>query len=153
MVIRILIACALLFSVACKSSTPAAPGTPTPPSPIAVILCPLESSVVNTVVVAIASGLQCSNQAAILASVNALPVVGTICASPAAAAIGKPKAKLGAGLPLKSVGSDLCTTIATGLLTTGANAVIPSAWGCTGANAEASLQGVVNLACLAVFPN
>jgi hypothetical protein len=147
MLFRLLAACAVVLSVgACTSSTPNAP------SPVATILCPLEQSVVNTVVVAVASELQCSNQAAVLASVNALPVVGTICASPAAVAIGKPKAKAGEGLPLKSIGSDLCTTVASGLLASGASAAIPAAWGCSAANAEASLSSVISAACLKVFP-
>lgn len=147
MVSRILAVCALLFSVAaCTSSTPNSP------SPVATILCPLEQSVVGLVVTTVASELQCSNQAAILASVNAIPAVGTICQSPAALAIGKPKAKLGQGLPMKSVGSDLCTTIANGLIASGASSAIPAAWGCTLTSAEASLNSVIAAACQKAFP-
>lgn len=128
--------------VGCTGSTP---------SPVVTVLCPLEQSVVGLVVTTVASELQCSNQAAILATVNTIPAVGTICQSPAALAIGKPKAKPVQPV-LKSTGSDLCTLVAQGLLNTGANAVVPTAWGCTLTNAESSLQGVVAAACQKAFP-
>jgi len=112
------------------------------------VVCPVETAVVNTVAVTIASDLQCSNQAAIVTSIQAVAAKANICTSTAAMQIGKPKAKV----PLKSVGSDICQTVADGLVGTLVSGAIPTAWGCTATTATASLTTLVNGACAKAFP-
>lgn len=143
MVLRILAACVLVFSIgACTNNSPA-------PS----IGCTIESAVSGVVALSIASELQCSNQAAIQASIAVAADKAGICKSPQALAIGQPKVAAADGKPaLKSVGSDICNTVASGLLASLVNSSIPSAWGCSASNASASLQALISGACVKAFP-
>lgn len=145
MIVRILAACALLTGmVACNKT----PGTPAPS-----IGCTIEQAVSGVVALTIASELQCANQAAIQASVDAAASKAGICTSPAAMAIGKAKVASADGkTPIKSVGSDICNSVADNLLATLVNTAIPSAWGCTATNASTSLKTLVNGACVKAFP-
>jgi hypothetical protein len=121
--------------------------TKTPDAPS--IGCTVESAVSGVVSLAIASELQCSNQAAIAASIAAAASKAGICASAPALAIGKPKPVQPV---LKSVGSDICNTVASGLLGSIVGGVVPSAWGCTNANVTAQLSGLISSACAKTFP-
>lgn len=116
--------------------------------------CTIESAVSGVVAIAIAQELQCSNQAAIQASVDAAAVKAGICAAPAALAIGKPKGPVDPkSVPVKSVGSDICNAVAGNLIASLATGAIPAEWGCSATNAQASLKDLIAGACGKAFPN
>lgn len=117
-------------------------------NPVVAVGCTIEAAVVNTVAVSIASELQCTNQAAIVASMQAAATKAGICPSPAAQAIGKPKSKI----PLKSVGSTICQDVADTAVAGLVGGIIPAAWGCSGTTATASLTTLINSACAKAFP-
>ena len=140
-----------LFATGCTSTSTSPTATV-----VASVGCALEGSVVNTAAVLLAQGLQCSNQAAIVTSITAAASSLKICSTPTALAIGKPKAPpvIGADgkpvLPLKSVGSTICTSLADTLIASLPGGVIPTAWGCAPTSAVASVTGLVNQACNAI---
>lgn len=111
--------------------------------------CVIEKAVSGVVAVTIAQQLQCSNQAAIEASIAAAASKAGICKSEPALAIGKPKV---AGSAMKSVGSDICGSVAGTLLAGLVNGVVPSEWGCSGESAQASLNQLIAGACAKAFP-
>lgn len=97
------------------------------------VTCTAQSVVVSGLTPAIATGLQCSNPAAITASLNQIGANAGICTTPVS--LNKPQ-----------LSSDVCTLIS-GLLVTSLAGQIPATWGCTAANASAQLQGTLTTAC------
>lgn len=139
MVLRIGAVFALIFGlVACTSSSNTSVG------------CTVEQAVSGVVALTIAQELQCSNQAAIQASIATAASKAGICASVPATSIGKPK--VASGIPLKSTGSDICSAVANDLLGSVVNGVVPSAWGCSNATVTTQLSGLVTAACVKAFP-
>lgn len=132
--------------------------TSTSTNPVATVGCTLETTINGIVALGIASELQCSNQAAIVTTIQSAESSLNICSSPAAVSIGKPKPKPVLGpdgktlLPLKSVGGDICSSVGTALVGSLANGVVPAAWGCTSATASASLSALITTACNKAFP-
>ena len=118
--------------------------------------CTLETTIDGVAAMAVAQELQCSNQAAIVTSIQGWESSLKICSSTAAMSIGKPRAlTLGAdgkALPMKSVGGDLCTSLGTAIVSGLASGVVPAAWGCTSANATTQLSSVITTACNKAFP-
>lgn len=97
---------------------------------------------------AIAVGLQCSNEDAILASLKEIGQKAGICtvaASPAPAPTVVPSAqalKIANGGILTAICLDLGQNIVTQL-----GKAIPAEWGCAATNASAALGGVIGTAC------
>lgn len=145
MVSRICAVIALIFGVTACTQSPTAPS----------IGCVIEGAVGGVAAIAIADKLQCTNQGAIAASIAAAASKAGICVSAPAAAIGKlksPPKPGGPGEPLKSVGSDICNVVASTLVSSLAPGVVPKEWGCSLADATASIQGLVAAACAKTFP-
>ena len=99
--------------------------------------CAIQDGVISTMVPAIASGLQCSNQAAITTSLTELGAKAGLCTAPATD---------------KSILGGACTTVANLLIQSFATAPIPAAWGCTAVNATSQLEKVVDSACGLLAP-
>lgn len=94
---------------------------------------------------AIAIGLQCSNQSAILASLQQAGQKAGLCSAPAPAASAAPVAALSLGA--QGIVSSICASLGTALVGSLAGSAIPSAWGCNPASATGALNGVITAAC------
>ena len=95
--------------------------------------CTLETQLVNGATPLIATALQCSNSAAITASLNSVVGQTGLCSTTPAA-------------------GPVCTVLATAIVGIAASEAIPASWGCTAANAQALLSSAVATACSAVLP-
>lgn len=107
--------------------------------------CVVQNAVTNTVAVAIAQELQCEDQAAIQAALNDAASKVGICQSEKALAIGKKP-------DLKSIGGDICNTVAGRLIDSLVAGTIPSDWKCSGGAATSALSGFISAACAKAFP-
>ena len=116
-----------LILVACSKEPPKT-------NPIGDITCAVGKGIALGVSSEIATHLQCSNPQAIQASL----VVGLqklkVCS----------QAK---EVTLMSVGSDICTNLASIVISGLVGGAIPSEWGCTAADAQSKLGEVVKKAC------
>lgn len=103
-------------------------------NPIGDITCAVGKGIALGVSSEIATQLQCTNPSAIQASL----VVGLqklkVCS----------QAK---EVTLMSIGSDICTNLASVVISGLVGGVIPSEWGCSAADAQAKLTEVVKKAC------
>lgn len=97
--------------------------------------CTVENVASAALAPAVALGLQCSNTAAIQATLVSLGNQAGLCTAP------QPTGQQA------SAGNAICTTISGLVLDQVAANGIPASWGCTAANAKALIQGVVNQAC------
>jgi hypothetical protein len=95
------------------------------------VTCAVQTTLVNTMSAGIAAGLQCSNTAAIAATLNTAAAGLNMC--PAGTALSLPSAFCG---PLVSV---VVSSLASG--------AIPSAWGCTAQTAQMDLTTLLTNAC------
>lgn len=147
-----LFALTVLFA-ACSATAPTpAPGASPSPAPATGIGCVIQDAVVNTVAVSLSDALQCSNQSAVAASLTTAAAGLKICSSAQAMAIGKPHAKSVKGQALKSIGSDLCQSLASSLVSGLAQGALPAAWGCTAASASQTITTLVDAGCVKAFP-
>jgi hypothetical protein len=92
--------------------------------------CDVQTVAVGALAPAIATGLQCTNQAAITATLNALGTKAGLCAA-----------------GQSSLGSAACQAVSGLLLSSLAGAAIPAAWGCSPTAAVGQLTTLVNTAC------
>ena len=98
------------------------------------VTCSLESVAATALTPVIASGLQCSNSAAIQATLISLGNQAGLCTAP------QPGQQA-------SIGSTVCVAVSGLILDQVAAQGIPASWGCTAANAKDLLKGLVNQAC------
>jgi len=94
--------------------------------------CAVQDSVVTVLTPVIANGLQCTNAAAITESLKAAGTKAGLCVQ----ATGQ-----------QSFPGSACTMLSGMLISSLANQAIPAAWGCSAANAQVSLNTLVNQAC------
>jgi hypothetical protein len=97
--------------------------------------CTIQGGVDSVLAPVIANGLQCTNQAAIEASLQAAGAKAGLCTSTTTQSL--------------SATSALCQALADGLVALVGSA-IPSAWACTPTSATATLTTLVNGACAAL---
>ena len=97
--------------------------------------CAVEDTVVSVASQGIVAALQCSNPAAVQASIKMAADKLNICTQPAAA-------NLKLALP-----AALCGPLIDMLLTTVVTTAIPSAWGCSAQVAGDQLKALLNKAC------
>jgi hypothetical protein len=102
------------------------------------IRCEIQDKAVAALVPAIASGLQCTNSAAIEKSLVELGAKAKICPMPS---------PLPAEMAASSLGSVACSALADLLIANFANVSIPAEWGCSADNAKALLKQVVDAQC------
>lgn len=98
------------------------------------IVCDLETTAVGAMTPAIATTLQCSNSGAISDSLTGWMNTAGFCSN---SNMGAGKAKFD---------STVCAII-TSIVMSAASGTIPSAWGCTAANAQSLLSVAINKAC------
>jgi hypothetical protein len=98
--------------------------------------CAVQDSAVAVLTPVIASGLQCSNPTAITATLNQLGSQAGLCTQAQSLAKGQ-----------QSIGGSACTIVAGLLISSLAGSAIPATWGCSAANAQATLNSLVNQAC------
>jgi len=98
--------------------------------------CTIEQTIVSGVGPAIATGLQCSNEAAIEADLNAIIGKLNICTK-----VSERDNKL------NKLPAPICSLFANLVLNGVASVAIPSAWGCSAANAKGLLNNLIVTAC------
>jgi len=98
------------------------------------IVCDIETTAVNAITPTVATMLQCSNSDAIKESLTSWLNTGNFCSN-SKMATGKDK-----------LNSTLCA-ILTSTIMSAASGTIPSAWGCSAANAQNLLSVAINKAC------
>jgi len=98
--------------------------------------CAIQNGVVNTITPVIASGLQCSNPAAIQQTLNELGNKAGLCTAAAP----------------QSVFGGACSLVANLLIDSLATAPIPVTWGCTATAAKEQLKVLVGQACGLLTP-
>lgn len=98
--------------------------------------CTVEKTIVSGVGPAIASGLQCTNEAAIEADLTAVMSKLNICQQ-----VQERSGKL------NTLPAPICSMLANLVLNSVASVAIPSSWGCSAANAKDLLKNLIVTAC------
>jgi hypothetical protein len=136
-----------LFQFGCTTSTPAAPGVPTPPS-LPIVGCSVETIVTTAAAGAIASADSCTNVTQIAAdiqkSLGSINLCGAAGVQAQLAAL-----KLKQGNKFKGIVGDIVCPLATDAIMSIIGTAVPSAWGCTG---SASVSSSISAACIAAVP-